>query len=287
MPALILALALCSVLCRAVAVSSAGPASICDHASGDVCVGDFSGCASTHGISLLRASAWKSRVRINEEAEEEVRPTVVKINGTLSSASGQAASGPLEGEVPPAVVEVSGTLSSGSGKADSRPLEVRPAAAEGSGLRSTASKAAPASPAERRTLLKALRQEPVPQLPQKDMLRLWQVRMKAWGLDLDGAAVPLPLLVLAVVMVAAATSATIAAVVAVAALRRVKAVEQLQPPVRPDHIQGLPGEAYSLSEQEAKIKSVGSSDPGPAHRWEELNEPEAEWDTDAACSSNT
>mmetsp|Transcript_43362 Transcript_43362/g.120563 ORF Transcript_43362/g.120563 Transcript_43362/m.120563 type:complete len:192 (-) Transcript_43362:151-726(-) len=113
----------------------------------------------------------------------------------------------------------------------------------------------------------------------------WIVHSERLGIALT----PVPLVALAVVMIGAAAATTVAAGVAVAAARKVQAAECLQQsnPGTPHHIPGLPGEAEALSEQEAKIKTV-SNDDGFPHVWEELSEPEAEWDANtSASSSNT
>uniref|UniRef100_A0A7S2MLB9 Uncharacterized protein n=1 Tax=Alexandrium andersonii TaxID=327968 RepID=A0A7S2MLB9_9DINO len=265
MAALFTALALCSLLSRAVAVSSAGPVSSCENAS--LCPGS-SRCGATYGISLLRASAFKSKTRIFEEAEE-AHTTVVEDIATLSSDTRMPASAPAE---------VGASPSTRGAAAAMLPPKASPLSAP---------------VATQQPLLYGGSEAPqvvVPLGPRSSSVRLWSLRMKGFLLDVDGEVMPYALLAMAVVMLAATVAATVAAMVAMAALRRIKAVEQVQAPTRvsSDLIQGLPGEAYSLSAQEAKIKSPSDPVSGPLHRWEELREPEAEWDTDCpSCSSNT
>lgn len=291
MPAPILAFAIvCSLACRAAAVSSAGNASFpCERVGRHSCHIDLSNCASTSGTSLLRASAYKSRTRIIEESE------TVDVGGALSVALGTS---PDNQASPPTTVKVSGTLSV---TLDGSPAPLTPV---GATEPLTPVGAAEASPVKHGALREAPTPAPMPEHGYFQALRHSnqatrsvvlptpafrpELSRRAGEPRLPWERPPASLLALAAVMVAAASATAVAAVVAVVAVQRVKAVEQLQaaPPL-PDHIPGLPGEAYSLSEQEAKIKSTTGS-PHSDYRWEELNEPEAEWDTDCgAASSNS
>jgi len=216
----------------------------------------------------LRASAFKSRTRVSEEPAE-APPAVVEVSGTLSATARAASTAPAQAVPAPAAPRP--TLPASQQAAS--PPPILPA------FQSPAQ--APAAKGEARFVLR--QQVATTGLRIPDLLRRWPQGFVPTP-EQDGAAVPLAMAVLAVVTVAAATATIIAAGVAMYAVRRVKAVEQVSAPApaTPHNIPGLPGEAYSLSEQEAKIKSVGSGDQEPLHRYEELREPEAEWDTDSS-----
>mmetsp|Transcript_34244 Transcript_34244/g.79684 ORF Transcript_34244/g.79684 Transcript_34244/m.79684 type:complete len:253 (+) Transcript_34244:60-818(+) len=252
MASLVSVLTLCSLLCRSVAVTC-GDVSTCNRTS------DLSPCAiTTYGVSLLRASAFKSKAKVVAEWPEEeasVHPVPEVQRDRHKELMRKA-------DPPPGAAEVHHETNASPRKADPPPgaPEVHHEA----------------SPSPRKVVA-------YPQLLQ----RFWFSHLWPSRPERKESVVPAPLVALAVVMVAAATATAVAAGVAVTTVRKLKAAEKQQQPMPgPHHISGLPGEAESLSEQEAKIKTVNHDTQG-CHHWEELSEPEAEWDAHSAASSNS